>query len=185
MHESMVHDKEARLSVRASSSPFQTSRAGRATDILPRHRRCGPICRTVRKVFGVARKTCRQHRFERPDYRFGRQVYRGKVAEILQRSGAAPSGRHFIHASRNVSLALAERDQSSNVSSVGWVKPPGPAGACHWAGQRPDPVGRPDDRLRVPTKRRSSVGTARRRALLTPYATARRYSCIRPLRMRS
>src|SRR6266478_8198198 len=26
--------------------------------------------------------------------------------------------------------------------------PPGPAGACHRAGQRPDPVGRPDGRLR-------------------------------------
>jgi hypothetical protein len=27
--------------------------------------------------------------------------------------------------------------------------PPGPAGACHRAGQRPDPLGRPDDKLRV------------------------------------
>src|SRR5258705_9084018 len=31
---------------------------------------------------------------------------------------------------------------------VGRNKPPGPAGACHRAGQRPDPVGRPDDKLR-------------------------------------
>src|SRR5216684_3892782 len=36
-------------------------------------------------------------------------------------------------------------------SAVGWAKPTGPAGACHRAGQRPDPLGRPDDRLRVPT----------------------------------
>jgi len=27
------------------------------------------------------------------------------------------------------------------------MEPPGPAGACHRAGQRPDPVGRPDDKL--------------------------------------
>jgi hypothetical protein len=39
----------------------------------------------------------------------------------------------------------------SNGSSEGWAKPPGSAGACHRAGQRPDPVGGPDDRLRVPT----------------------------------
>src|SRR5467141_1948879 len=46
-------------------------------------------------------------------------------------------------------------------SAVGWAKPTGPAGACHRAGQRPDPLGRPDDRLRVPTKGRGLVGTAR------------------------
>ena len=28
------------------------------------------------------------------------------------------------------------------------MEPPGPAGACHRAGQRPDPLGRPDDKLR-------------------------------------
>src|SRR5215467_12864399 len=28
------------------------------------------------------------------------------------------------------------------------IEPPGPAEACHRAGQRPDPVGRPDDKLR-------------------------------------
>jgi hypothetical protein len=27
------------------------------------------------------------------------------------------------------------------------IEPPGPAGACHRAGQGPDPVGRPDDKL--------------------------------------
>src|SRR6266446_4862592 len=27
------------------------------------------------------------------------------------------------------------------------IEPPGPAGACHRAGQRPVPVGRPDDKL--------------------------------------
>src|SRR3984893_2863764 len=43
--------------------------------------------------------------------------------------------------------------------TVGWAKPTGPAGACHRAGQRPDPVGRPDDRLRVPTL--AFVGTPR------------------------
>src|SRR5882672_3756665 len=32
---------------------------------------------------------------------------------------------------------------------VARMEPPGPAGACHRAGQRPDPVGRPDDKLRV------------------------------------
>src|SRR5260370_20870223 len=32
---------------------------------------------------------------------------------------------------------------------VGRNKPPGPALACHRAGQRPDPVGRPDDKLRA------------------------------------
>jgi len=31
---------------------------------------------------------------------------------------------------------------------VARIEPPGPAGACHRAGQRPDPVGRPDDKLR-------------------------------------
>src|SRR6202030_1286731 len=45
-------------------------------------------------------------------------------------------------------------------SVVGWAKPTGPAGACHRAGQRPDPVGRPDDGLRVPTAA-PLVGTAR------------------------
>ena len=29
------------------------------------------------------------------------------------------------------------------------MEPPGPAGACHRAGPMPDPVGRPDDELRV------------------------------------
>src|SRR5229473_1515195 len=33
-------------------------------------------------------------------------------------------------------------------SAVARMEPPGPAGACHRAGQRPDPVGRPDDKLR-------------------------------------
>ncbi len=28
-------------------------------------------------------------------------------------------------------------------------QPPGPAGACHRIGKRPDPVGRPDDNLSV------------------------------------
>ena len=31
---------------------------------------------------------------------------------------------------------------------VARMEPPGPAGACHRAGRRPDPVGRPDDKLR-------------------------------------
>src|SRR6516162_5359002 len=46
--------------------------------------------------------------------------------------------------------------------SVGWAKPTGPAGACHRAGQRPGPGGRPDDRLRVPTGGRNRVSMARR-----------------------
>src|SRR5258708_13606688 len=29
------------------------------------------------------------------------------------------------------------------------MEPPGPAGACHRAGRRPDPVGRPDNKLSV------------------------------------
>src|SRR6266853_6462440 len=29
------------------------------------------------------------------------------------------------------------------------MEPPGPAGACHRASQRPDPLGRPDDKLSV------------------------------------
>src|SRR5262249_13908594 len=33
-------------------------------------------------------------------------------------------------------------------AAVRWVEPPGPAGACHRAGQRPDPGGRPDGKLR-------------------------------------
>jgi hypothetical protein len=45
---------------------------------------------------------------------------------------------------------------------VGWAKPTGPAGACHRAGQRPDPLGRPDDRLRAPTAAEPPVGTAHR-----------------------
>jgi hypothetical protein len=32
---------------------------------------------------------------------------------------------------------------------VARMEPPGPGGACHRAGQRPDPVGRPDDKLNV------------------------------------
>src|SRR6266436_6920365 len=32
---------------------------------------------------------------------------------------------------------------------VARTEPPGPAGACHRAGQRPDPVGRPDYKLRA------------------------------------
>jgi len=35
--------------------------------------------------------------------------------------------------------------------SVGWAEPPRPAGACHRTGHKPDPLGRPDGRLRVPT----------------------------------
>ena len=53
-------------------------------------------------------------------------------------------------------------------SSVGWAKPTGPAGACHRAGQRPGPVGRPDDRLREPTVGRNQVGTAQRTRLCPP-----------------
>jgi len=51
---------------------------------------------------------------------------------------------------------------------VGWAKLPGPAGACHRAGQRPDPVGRPDGRLRVPTVGRNYLGAARRTRLCPP-----------------
>ena len=37
------------------------------------------------------------------------------------------------------------------------MEPPGPAGACHRAGQRPDPVGRPDNKLRVIREQRLGV----------------------------
>src|SRR5712691_2003793 len=37
----------------------------------------------------------------------------------------------------------------TRLQPVGRNKPPGPAGACHRAGRRPDPVGRPDDKLRA------------------------------------
>src|ERR1700731_2506826 len=69
--------------------------------------------------------------------------------------------------------------------------PPGPVGACHRAGQRPDPVGRPDDRLRVPAKPppyppplagegREGVGTARRARLCPPYPLLSNVARIEP-----
>jgi hypothetical protein len=43
-------------------------------------------------------------------------------------------------------------------SAVAWIEPPGPAGARHRAGQRPDPVGGPDDKLRETPGRHCRVG---------------------------
>src|SRR5262249_2592457 len=66
-------------------------------------------------------------------------------------------------------LTVSTRADFDRVESrVGWAKPTGPAGACHRAGQRPDPVGPPDDRLRVPTVGRNRVGAARRTRLCPP-----------------
>src|SRR4051812_30170011 len=61
-------------------------------------------------------------------------------------------------------------------NALGWAKPTGPAGACHRAGQRPDPLGRPDDKLRVPTRTSRIIGVLwrwwarRKRAFCPPYA---------------
>jgi hypothetical protein len=41
------------------------------------------------------------------------------------------------------------RDKPGHVPGEMPLQPPGPPGACHRAGQRPDPLGRPDDKLRV------------------------------------
>src|SRR5437899_5456464 len=41
------------------------------------------------------------------------------------------------------SIIIRRRCAPSPPRSVGWAKPTGPAGACHRAGQRPDPLGRP------------------------------------------
>src|SRR6516162_9565445 len=66
-------------------------------------------------------------------------------------------------------LTGSARDDLDRVESrVWWAKPTGPAGACHRAGQRLDPVGRPDDRLREPTVGRNQVGTAQRTRLCPP-----------------
>ncbi len=54
---------------------------------------------------------------------------------------------------------------------VGWAKPTGPDGACHRAGQGPDPVGRPDGRLRVPTAAEPRWARRDERAFADPTPT--------------
>src|SRR5258708_6550081 len=54
---------------------------------------------------------------------------------------------------------------------VGWAKPTGPDGACHRAGQGPDPVGRPDDRLRVPAAAEPRWARRDERAFADPTPT--------------
>src|SRR5260370_28416577 len=54
---------------------------------------------------------------------------------------------------------------------VGRAKPRGPEGACHRAGKGPDPVGRPDGRLRVPTAAEPRWARRDERAFADPTPT--------------
>src|SRR5258708_7759441 len=65
--------------------------------------------------------------------------------------------------------------------TVGRNKPPGPAGACHRAGQRPDPVGRPDDKLRALRRCRAKGGRRLDRPRFACVAVKRR-NALRLLR---
>src|SRR6266853_2038059 len=83
---------------------------------------------------------------------------RDRADTAFSKTGTA--GRGCQEAQERPECRASYSEFRSYRSAVGWAKPTGPAGACHRAGQRPDPLGRPDDRLRVPIKGRGLVGTA-------------------------
>src|SRR5258708_39106331 len=66
---------------------------------------------------------------------------------------AATNARRSLRREQPASIRLRHASGKQGglltVEAVGRNKPPGPAGACHRAGQRPDPVGRPDEKLRA------------------------------------
>jgi hypothetical protein len=73
--------------------------------------------------------------------------WRDKAGHVVGRIAVAFESED--NAKQEVTCCKKALDNKS--PTQGWAKPPDPAGACHRAGRRPEPVGGPDDRLRVPT----------------------------------
>src|SRR5229473_4244003 len=77
----------------------------------------------------IARPQTSSRRLSEP---FSKRETRSEISDSI--------GRPFLECERGKSCGGSQ--------TVARMEPPGPAGACHRAGQRPDPVGRPDDKLR-------------------------------------